>query len=41
MSYFWSPNKVLREEQEGEGEEEEGREKSSQGMDTWLLYGFW
>ena len=34
MSYFWSPNKGLREEEEEEGEEEEEREKSSQGMDT-------
>ena len=39
MSYFWSPNKGLREEEEEEGEEEEEREKSSQGMDTRLLYG--
>ena len=38
MSYFWSPNKGLREEEE-EGEEREKdegeeREKSSQGMDA-------
>ena len=33
MDYFWSPNKGLREEDE-EGEEEEERGKSSQGMDT-------
>ena len=34
MSYFWSPNKGLREGEEEEGEEEEERERSSQGMDT-------
>ena len=37
MSYFWSPNKGLREEEEEEGEEEEEREKSSKGMDLWSL----
>ena len=37
MSYFWSPNKGLREGEEEEGEEEEERERSSQGMDTWIL----
>ena len=37
MSYFWSPNKGLREEEEEEGEEEEERGKSSQGMDLWSL----
>ena len=45
MSYFWSPNKGLREEDEKGGEEEEERGKSSQGMDIWSLsmelYGFW
>ena len=41
MSYFWSPNKGLREGEEEEGEEEEERERSSQGMDTWILHGFW
>ena len=34
MSYFWSPNKGLREKEDEEGEEEEEREKSIQGMDT-------
>ena len=34
MSYFWSPNKELREEEEKEGEEEEEREKSSK---VWIL----
>ena len=34
MSYFWSPNKGLREGEEEEGEEEEERERSSQGMDA-------
>ena len=34
MSYFWSPNKGLREGEEEKGEEEEERERSSQGMDT-------
>ena len=34
MSYFWSPNKSLREEEGEEGEGEEDRERSSQGMDT-------
>ena len=34
MSYFWSPNKGLREGEEEEGEEKEERERSSQGMDT-------
>ena len=34
MSYFWSPNKGLREGEEEEGEEEEKRERSSQGMDS-------
>ena len=39
MSYFWSPNKGLREEEEEEeeGEEEEERGKSIQGMDIWSL----
>ena len=41
MSYFWSPNKGLREgekekgeEEKEEGEEEEERERSSQCMDA-------
>ena len=34
MSYFWSPNKGLREGEEVEGEEEEERDRSSQGMDS-------
>ena len=34
MSYFWSPNKGLREGEEEEGEEEEERDRSSQGMDA-------
>ena len=34
MSYFWSPNKGLREGEEKEGEEEEEGERSSQGMDS-------
>ena len=37
MSYFWSLNKGLREEEEEEGEKEEEREKSSKGMDLWSL----
>ena len=34
MSYFWSPNKGLREGEEEEGEEEEERDRSSQDMDS-------
>ena len=34
MSYFWSPNKGLREGEEEEGEEEEERDRSSQGIDA-------
>ena len=41
MSYFWSPNKGLREGEEEEGEEEEESERSSQGMGymtfAWIL----
>ena len=34
MSYFLSPNKGLWEGEEEEGEKEEERDRSSQGMDA-------
>ena len=44
MSYFWSPNKGLREGEEEEGEEEEERRNQAK---VWIhdfgmeLYDFW